>query len=292
MNYYYQQNDLDAMFYPSTYFDWPNSFSLKKNHKRIVFALVTLYITYRFSCYLFGLFSSVYRWFIRSSNQCEQQPEMQPQSRIIRFFEATFITLFGLAIGAVAYYAHQQQSTQLLESLILVYSQIVNQIVYHSTGFDLTKSSLNPNENLVVGTFLAGVIIYVSIGMVRFLLYHYIFGGGLSLFGLFLYFYQFPITVSTAQNYSGTMFVIDRHLQTAHLVPTLIPKFLLALTIAYYLFLVLLKSFTLFLKISFRFLLYSVIATILLNSVTSLLNEPNPAAVFESSTTYIPNHRF
>src|SRR5699024_7305668 len=111
------------------YLLWPREFSLKKNHKRIVFALVALYLSYRLSCYLFRLFSSL---FYKSSEEIEQ-PEMQPQSRISRLFEGTFVTVFGLAIGAVAYYAHQQQSSQLIESLVSMYRNIVNQVLYHLT---------------------------------------------------------------------------------------------------------------------------------------------------------------
>jgi len=285
--YYFGDDDTEVWWWPS-FFSSPKEFSIKKNHKRILFTLVALYLSYRLACILFSWGASLYRWATRSESPNDQQSRnVESQSCIIRFFEGIFVALFGLTIGAVGYYAHKQQTSILIENVTLHYRRALNEILHHTTGYDLSRSSLSPNETLLVGTLLTIGIICIMWGMLRFLMYHYVFGAALAIFGLFLFFGQFPITSKTAQTYSGTMFIIDRQHQTASIVPSLIPKFLLTITIGYYLFLALLKSFTLFLKMSFRFLVYSLIAMILLNSITSILSEQLP---FE--TTVSPQDQF
>lgn len=292
MDYYFAGDYFEGISYsPFSYFDSSRrgGFSLNKQHKRILVSLVALYISYRLSCFLFRLFSSLYRWATESS---ESEVQRSPQSRITLLLEATFVGAFGLGIGAVAYYAHQKQSTQLIEGITQAYTTIVNGIVFHTTGFDLSKSSQNANL-LVWGTVLSGVIIYLALHYLRFLLYHYIFGALLSGLGIFLYFYQFPITPTVAANYSGSMFIIDRTNLNATLVPALIPKVLLSLTIMYQLFLTLLKSVKLFLKLSFKVLIFTLIAAMLLNFVQTFINEPTSEGAFDShSTTFTPKHQY
>ncbi|KAI2811578.1 hypothetical protein BLOT_002756 [Blomia tropicalis] len=287
MDFYYNDDGyFDELF---SSFQYGKNYSwLKKNHKRILFTMVLLYISYR----LFGL---LYRWMIslfESKNSLEDNiPQSEPIIR--RITENILVVTISLVLGCTMFYVHQDKSTFTNISIWKMYRRIIYELARQSVGFDLERSSsLNQNESLVVGSILAFIIIYIMLSMVRFIRYHYIFGFVIIMLGIVLYFYQFPITSTTAANYSGHMFIIDHKRQTAKLVPNLIPKFLLTLTIGYYLFLVLLKSFTLFLKVSFRFIVCSLICTILLNSIASMLNQPNSVVIESSSTTFTPNHQY
>ncbi len=271
----------------------PKDFTLvvEKHHKRVIFTLVALYLSYRLSCWLFSLIfdskpsqATMVNVTVRRSS---------PASRALALLERLIVVAFGLGIGAVAYYAHQQQWDAALAVITDYYRALVGSIVLHATGFDLSRSTLNANETLVVGSVLAGGVIVFLYGVVRFLLHHYIFGSSMALLGAVLAVYRFPISASTAAKYTGSMFLIDRTTLTAALEPTLIPKLLLVLTIFYYLFIVLLKGFTFFLKASFRLLICSLIVSILLNAVVSLVEEaPDNMAEFETSTTFMPKHQY
>lgn len=263
----------------------PKAFYLdvKKDHKRLIFSIVALYLCYRLSCWIFRLFFGP---------KNTRSVSVRRSSRIVRLIESVLIVSFGLGIGAVAYYAHQKQSSEMLQSLADWYGYIVRSIVLHSTGFDISRSSLNPNETLLVGSVLSAGVIAFLVSIVRFLLRHYIFGSSMVMLGAVLSVYRFPITANTANNYTGSMFLIDRASLTASFEPTLIPKIILVLTIVYYLFIVLLKGFTLFLKVSFRLLLCSLIVTILLNTIMSLVQEDASMPDIETRTTFIPNHQF